>query len=201
MEFKRFIFVIWQRRNIFIFVLFSVIFLAMFWFFVQPEKYDVVFYVDISREDYQETTDYRYDQFYRLQADEKFSETIVCWINEIELSQEIRENYQGNVFFMENLRAEKLSSSYIKVSFKTKNEKFVPMIMDSINKSLNLKIAKINKEANDPSWFSVVISTFVISKYQINLRMVIFGAVLMGTILGIFVSLFHYYWQFNENWN
>ncbi len=201
MEFKQFIFIVWQRKNIFMFILFSIIFLAIFWFSVQPEKYDAVFYIDISREDYQKTTDYRYDQFYRFQADENFSETIASWINEVELDQEIRKNYQGNVFSMENLRAEKLSSSYIKVSFKTKSENFVPMIRDSINKSLNLKIARINKEASDPDWFSIVVSTSVVSKHQSNLRIVIFGAVLMGIILGIFVSLFHYYWQFNENWN
>ena len=201
MELKDIIFIVWKRKSIFLFVLFSVILLAIFGVFIQPEKYKIVFPLDISRNNYQKTDDYRYDQFYRLQADEKFSETVVRWIGAPDFGGKVRADYKEDVFSMENLRAEKLSPGYIQISFNTKDEKKASSIASSIKKVLDKKNNTINKESADPNWFSFVFGDVTISKQQIDYKLIILGAILVGFVLGLFASLFHYYWQSNENWN
>lgn len=201
MEFKQFLLVVWKRKNIFLFILLSVIFLVMVWFYSQPDKYDVIFSIDIVRENYQKTKDYRYDQFYRLQADEKFSDTIVNWLSDLSFNQKIRKNFREKALFMENLRAEKLSANYLRVSFNTKNDGDFLIISNSIKKVLEEKISETNGLAQDPEWFSVLVGDPVISKREFNFGLIFIGAFLSGVLLAVFVSLFHYYWQFDENRN
>ncbi len=200
MELKKLVLVVWERKNIFLFILLSVIFLAIIWFYSQPDKYNVVFSVDITRENYQKTQDYRYDQFYRLQADEKFADTIVNWLGDPGVNQKIRKNFEEETS-MEDLRAEKLSSNYLRVSFKTKNDRNSLMITNSIKKVLEEKISETNGLAQDPSWFFVLIDDPIVSKREFNFGLIFIGAFLLGFILAVFASLFLYYWQSDENRN
>lgn len=199
MEFKEIFFIIWKRRVIFLFVMFSVTFLVVFWSLVQPKKYEVAFSVDVSRENYQKTDDYRYDQFYRFQADEKFADTVVRWIGAPDFYQEVKVGCQKESFSLEKLRAERLSSSYIQGSFETKNKKDAPLILASIRNELKEKNSKLNEKANDPTWFSLVIGDPAVSEKQFNLKIFVLAGLLLGFILGFFTSIFHYYWQLNEN--
>ena len=201
MELKKLILVIWQRKKIFLFFLFSTIFLSLVWFSSQPKRYSVVFSIDVTRENYSKTEDYRYDQFYRFQADEKFAENIVNWFNDPAFKREIENKSNENNFSFENLEVKKLSNGYLQVFLLSRNKENYPQAIEAIRIVLENKIHDINKKANDPEWFSVLIGEPTISKKEFDFKLIFLGAFLFGFVFGLFASLFHYYFQSNENRN
>ena len=196
MELRQIVSIIWERKYILLFIIASCLFLALVWLFSQPEEYTVFFSVDITRKNIQETPDYRYDQFYRLQADEKFADTIVQWMGDADFNKQVLENYQGNSFSMRNLSAVRLSSSYLKIFFKTKNQDDSKLLAEAIKKSLGDRIALVG--GDDSTWFSVETTDPIDYRENYNWKIIILGAFLLGVVLGIFSALFHYYWTDDE---
>jgi hypothetical protein len=80
MELREFVNIFVDRKKLFfgVFLGFILVGLAMYRF--QPGRYEAALLLNVSRTGYEKTDAYRYDQFYRLQADERFADTVVRWM-------------------------------------------------------------------------------------------------------------------------
>lgn len=135
---------------------------------------------------------YEYDEFYRLQADERFADTVVRWIGSMRFQHDVlRESGAKNNL---QLKAKRLSSQMIEVSYVTtqadQSKKVSKVIVDEINK----KSKELNKDQKIRSWFKVVDDEPFVEKNKIEFWKMISICVSLGLFLGVWmVFIFHYF--------
>ena len=155
---------------------------------VLPIKYKVELDLNITRIGRQsETMDYSYDEFYRLQADERFADTVVRWLGSAIIKEEISSDFQ-------KLKARRLSSQMISVSFLVLKKQEADIVVKSIDKVLNEKTAELNRLQKSPSWFKVLVSRSVVTEYKfLSFEKLIIVLVFLGFFAGFWgVFVKHY---------
>lgn len=206
MELKEYIQLIKRYKQLFILIWLGFIAVVIFWYAKMPVSYDVSLAIDIARNGIQQTTDYQYDQFYRIQADEKFAETVVQWlkdpslVNRIFAKPAINQTSKNLRTLSKTFRAEKLSPNYVQVVYSVDKADQGAIIADSMAEILNQKTKQLNGEAPTENWFKLIIEKPMIVQAKINWLLVIVAAVIFGFIISIVVTLVKHYWQ-DENWH
>jgi capsular polysaccharide biosynthesis protein len=198
MEFKEFIQLI--RKNFYIMFLAVIVFLAggfLVWNY-QANFFAASFAIDIDRGEFQETEEYRYDQFYRLQADEKFAENIVSWIQSPGFLSQLSQDFSGfsekkSFAGVESLRASQPSSNYVRVEYKSQNKALLKPTYQVLKKNLTQKTQDLNYENSDPTWFKLNYGKLNI--YRVEPKLIIYLALSLGAglLFGIFLILFKHY--------
>ncbi|MDX9913180.1 MAG: hypothetical protein RBS77_01215 [Candidatus Moranbacteria bacterium] len=159
---------------------------------LSKEKYRVEMDLNVTRTGYQkDTTDYRYDEFYRLQADERFADTIVRWLGSKVVGNDIEKEAHGAEF--EKLKAERLSSQMIKVSFIVEDKNQAQKITEAIDGVLSNKVSELNLEQKNPQWFKILVSYPVVSEQKINPMLLLAIFLSGGIFLGFWVVLIKHY--------
>lgn len=184
MELKEYIEIVKENIKLFGTVVLGVMILGAAIQEILPTAYKVEANLDITRSGQQnETTDYRYDEFYRLQADERFADTVVRWIGSGRIQEDIAKESK-NVDF-KRLKAMRLSSQLIKVNFFVANPNESEKVTSAISKVLNDKTQELNKDQKNPNWFKIIVSKPVVSEYKLPIAKLL----MLTFVLGIFVGL------------
>lgn len=165
----------------------------------RPVAYNTSLTLNITRSGTQETADYKYDDFYRLQADEKFAETVVEWLKsprtvaDIYFSSDVNAN-QFNLGKLEkSLSSEKLSSQIVSVKFLADTPEKAKKISDSISKVIAKNIESLNANQQEKNWFKIVAQDPVIAQNSLNFWVVILAALAVGIFLGFWAVLIIHY--------
>jgi capsular polysaccharide biosynthesis protein len=201
MEFKKMLKIIVERRVIFIIIFLSTVFLVIGWLLFQPKKYQASLSVDVTREEVNKTTDYQYDQYYRLLADEKFADTVVQWTSDPQLVKEIfdgaeiKKDAKSLRQFSRFIKGEKLSSNFVRIRFNVGEKEEAEKLANSIERTFIEKTAQLNESAKDENWFKLNFSPAIIVEYHPSFIGVFLAGAVGGILLGIFSCLFHYYWK------
>ncbi|MFA6790257.1 MAG: hypothetical protein WCR65_01635, partial [Parcubacteria group bacterium] len=149
MELKEYIKIFKNNFKFFALIVASVLVSGIAFQEFMPEKYRVEANLDVTRSGLQkETSDYRYDEFYRLQADERFADTVVRWIGSGRIREDISTESKGAGF--EKLKAERLSSQLVRITFVVSDVEDSKKIVAAIEKVLNDKTQELNKDQNNP---------------------------------------------------
>jgi capsular polysaccharide biosynthesis protein len=189
------------KKNIYVVVYAVLIFavLAYIWSIRTAETYSSSLLLNVSRIENQSSTDYRYDQFYRLQADDKFSETVSEWLKSPGVVQEIFKkadlNSDGKSIrqLRKTFQAEKMSPEIIEVRFSPKDSDEGKKIADAISSVISEKIKDINAPANDPNWFRIEPSSLITAKNVQDLRINLAISVLIGLFAGSLLAFLKHY--------
>lgn len=207
MELKEFVKLLKDNFKIFIVILVGVILIDLIVFNSQTKFYNASIGVDIAREKNQEQSenkDYQYDQYYRLQADEKFAKNIISWLDDpvfLKLNQkDFNENKIGkweNVFA---LKASQSSSNYIKINYKAKDTRSAFLFGKILKKNLEQKNQQLNFDQNN-NWFKLIMSDVYVEKNNPSLPIFLIIAILLGITFGILGVLIKYYFNPTENEN
>lgn len=169
------------------------------WSVRQSQTYSASFLLNISRLASQNTADYRYDQFYRLQADEKFSETVVKWISSPGVVKDIlgsagAESGGKTIRQLEKtFRAEKIASGLVSVRYAAQSEDEAKKVASAAASVVSDKTKKLNSEAKDPDWFSVDMANLIVAKNTQDLRINLGIAALIGLFVGTLLAFGKYY--------
>lgn len=169
------------------------------WSVKQSETYSTSLLLNISRMETQSTTDYRYDQFYRVQADEKFAETIGEWLkipgiaSEIMTKANISQDGKTVRTLSKSFQADKMAPEIVEVRYLAVNQDNAKKISDALGSVVAEKVKSLNFEAKDPNWFSVTPSNLVILKNTQDLRINLGLAIAAGLFFGaLFAFVKHY---------
>ncbi len=134
--------------------------ITAFWQALQPPQYQGSLLLNIGRTGGNETTEYTFDSFYRLQADERFADTLVRWLASPRVVSDIldsagvssdeysRKELEG--FFL----AKRLSSQVVEVEFYASNRDLIARYGEGIKKITNEYTNTVGS-ADDSSWFRV----------------------------------------------
>lgn len=192
MELKEYLKIFKDNYRAFFITIGIVLVIGLVFQLLSGEKYRVEMDLNVTRTGYQkDTTDYRYDEFYRLQADERFADTVVRWLGSKVIRNDIEKETKGTQF--EKLKAERLSSQMIKVSFIVEDRNQAQKITEVIDRVLNNKVSELNLEQKNPQWFKVLVSYPVISEQKINPMLLLAIFLSGGIFLGFWVVLIKHY--------
>ncbi|MFH0930005.1 MAG: hypothetical protein V1814_02015 [Candidatus Moraniibacteriota bacterium] len=169
------------------------------WSVRQSQTYSASLLLNIGQTETQSTADYRYDQFYRLQADDKFSETVVEWLKSPGTAKSIfdKAGVSSDQKTMRNLsksfQAEKLSSNLVSVRYSTEASEESGKIAPAISSVVSEKTKALNTDARDPNWFQINASDLIILKDTQDLRVNLGIAMLAGLFLGTLLAFGKHY--------
>ena len=190
MELKEYIKIIGENKSIFWFVTFLVVLVGLGLLFLRPVSYDTSLTLNITRQGAQSTPDYKYDDFYRLQADEKFAETVVQWLGSPRTVTDIYSQASINSQELtlrqltKSLKAEKLSSQIVAVNFSAANQESAGRISKSIFEIISRNTESLNKEQKENTWFEIMAQDSVVVKDTPNP----FFVLVVSLVIGIFAA-------------
>jgi hypothetical protein len=200
----------------------AVLFLGWVFWYTQPQDLTVNVLLNVTRLGADTSSEYQYHDFYRLQADERFADTVVQWLASprivIDIDAEASRRIGGLADNMGSFltpsarryhlfKAERLSSQMIEVSFT------VPKVVVGINASvapldrvrtmallgvLNQETALLNQGQNEPSWFTLIGNEPVSIDARFGAGFVFLIAGIAGILLGGWVVLVRYYFLGSE---
>ena len=89
MELREYYKILKSNMSVVVYTVIIAVIAVYAWSIKASQAHNASLLLNISRTETQSTADYRYDQFYRLQADDKFAETVVSWLESPGVSQDI----------------------------------------------------------------------------------------------------------------
>lgn len=174
---------------------------GLVWQQMQLETYRATLLLNIGRSDARETREYAYDSFYRLQADERFADTVVRWLGAPRIVEDIYADANlpvaalGTRDLKSLFSAKRLSSQMIEVSYAGKDQEMLGGLSDSLITVLNRYTESLNNDGNDPGWFVVIGSDPVIRDARVGFWSAFLAALLAGLLFGFWAVLLRHYFS------
>lgn len=192
-----------QEKMFWVIVLISVL-VAIVWQQNQSASYQATLLLNIGRGNVQNTDQYTYDSFYRLQADERFADTVVRWLGAPRVVEDIYataglDPKSVGIRDLKNaFTAKRLSSQVIEVTYADPDEKALKQISASAASVLNYYAESLNKENKESNWFVVIGSDPVIRDARFSLSLAMAVGLALGIFIGFWAALLRHYWK-NKN--
>jgi capsular polysaccharide biosynthesis protein len=194
MELREYYKIIKSNFSVVIYTMIIVVVAAYAWSVRAAQTYSASMLLNINRTETQATSDYRYDQFYRLQADDKFADTVAQWLASPGVAKDIFEKAgistdQATMRQLsKSFRAEKLSVNIVNVQYSTENQDEAVRIAPAVESVVSDKTKSLNASAKDPDWFQINSSNLIVLKNVQDLRLNLGLAVLVGLFLGTLLA-------------
>lgn len=162
---------------------------------VEPEQYQANLLVTVGRAASQPATEYSYDSFYRLQADERFADTLVQLLGTARVTEDIfRAADKGAPQSEKYFTARRLSSQIVEVTFKGPDKDALPVLAKSLSEVLTRYAYDFNaEERSRENWFQVAVAEPVITDARTDTRLVLALALFAGFFIGFWLILFKHY--------
>ncbi len=193
MELKKIVKIFQQEKKIFFLVLLFSLTLGVLFYFVQPHFYKVNLMLNVTRQGTQKTSDYSFDEFYRLQADEKFADTIVRWLESPRIQEDICHQVKQDC--SRKIKAKRLSSQYVEIIYFINKPETGKKEAKAIAQVLQNETKKLNLKQKNKNWFFLVVDDPVIKLNHWNIRKILGISVLLGLLIGFWSVLIKYYWK------
>ncbi len=193
MELREFVLIFFRHRRLFLgivvgFVLVGAV--ARIW---QPVRYEAEITMNVARSGIRSTSDYSYDDFYRLQADERFADTVVRWLESPRIVGDIAS--RARVSETPSFDAARLSSQVIRIRYSTRDKAEADRIASSMFDVLNHETESLNKDRTEDGWFALVGETPAIGDARIGMGKACLFSFLLGVFVAFFMVLFRWYWN------
>jgi len=199
MDLKEYLAIIKKQQKTFGFVIFLVVAIILIYFLFRPVSYSTSLTINITRLGQQRTYYYQYDDFYRLQADEKFAETLVEWLKSPRTVSDIYSEAGLNLQAMSSrklskiFRAQKLSPQLVAISYGSTNEEIAKNISSAISKKLTENTNSLNQDQKEDTWFKIIAHDPVIVRDDFNWIFVLGVALILGIFLAFWTVLIIHY--------
>jgi capsular polysaccharide biosynthesis protein len=199
MELKEYFKIIRKNVRLFLLVACLVFFGGVAYFYFQPVSYKTSLAINITRLNFQETENYRFDNFYRFQADEKFAETIVEWlinprmVYDIYLDSGIDVKKVDFRKLSKLIKGEKKSSQIVVVNFSAPTEEIAKKISDNLVNKISKNTEALNKNQKQTEWFDIIAEKPLTIKKTNNYKIIFPVFLLIGLIVAFWVIMFKHY--------
>ncbi|MDP2838099.1 MAG: hypothetical protein Q8O53_02380 [Candidatus Moranbacteria bacterium] len=199
MELRNLVLIFQKQWVFFLATVVAFIFVAWIWQKEQAVTYQVTLLLNIGRSGVNETTNYTYDSFYRLQADERFADTVVRWLTTPRVVEDIYHEAGLNakmLGFKDLSRVftpGRLSSQMITVKYSGSNEKALTQLAAVTVTVLNRHTTTLNTGEKEKNWFVVIGSDPVIRDGRVGLNLALAVGLAVGLFIGFWLVLLRHY--------
>lgn len=166
----------------------------------KPISYTTSMTVSITRKGTQTTQDYKFDDFYRLQADERFAETLVQWLKSPSIVSEILKRSgitQGEAdpkSLSKIFDPKKLSSQVVSMTFSSESEEKAEKLSQAMLLILRENTESLNQDQKQENWFKIIGKDPLIVRDTADLLLVVFLCLAAGFFVSTWsVLLINYY--------
>lgn len=202
MEFKEFLAVLKVKGKLFWGVWLGFIFLGLAIFLAIPVKNEATLSFDVARENGDSSlAEYQYDQFYRLEADDRFTQSVVQWMGDLNVQRKITDKFKGELLeeeserIINSLRAEKKAVNFLQVHFAIEASKDAVIISKAIKEVLDEKVSSLNKSSGDEKWFKLIASGPTVEQKKVSFLLLMSLFVVLGLFLASFIVVASHYLQ------
>jgi capsular polysaccharide biosynthesis protein len=201
MELKEYLHILKKKKSLFVFVIIIVIAAVFSYFLFRPIAYETSLDLNITRSGSQNTEGYKYDDFYRLQADEKFAETLVEWLKTPRIVKDIYagagvDREKDSLRSLEkNFRVEKMSSQLVSVTFSEKDRKTAEKISNSLVDEVRANTENLNSGQKENTWFEIVSHEPVIVMRSFSPMIVFLSSLIGGIFLAFWIVMLKHYME------
>lgn len=190
MELREYVAIFKKKSKLFITVVALLLLAGVLYQLFQPLGFKSSLTLNVTRKGSQETGDYKFDDFYRLQADERFADTVVRWLESPRIAADIlaASGVDESRLTLRQLgryfRAQRLSSQMIKVTYFANDAGLAKKLSKSILTVLNNNSDKLNEMQHEESWFIIVGENPIVKESKVGL----FSTMLICLLAGIFIG-------------
>jgi len=189
-----------KHKFIWIFAI-SVAIAAGFLAWWRGDNFSVSLALTISRQGTQESIDYKYDNYYALQASDEFGTTVAGWFKTPEIAKAINQkvgiNSSGSSLsaLSGKFKAAKISPNLVEVRYGAKIESDAKKISQAIGQVISEKVSLINNSSNQGIAFLVIAGEPVIVKNTYNFWFNVLAGFLIGLVFGFFIKVAKEYFR------
>lgn len=208
MEFKEFLKFISKRKKKLLGWWLSLIVIGFLIVIVLPNKLQATLSIDIARNQQNEKSgEYQYDQFYRLEADGRFANTLVQWSKDPNVQRVIADqigeklNDEQISIAMQSMRAEKKSANLVQVSFDVMDQKDAAPFAKSTYDVFVQKTNSLNLGADQEGWFKIIGSGPTVSEKSIPLTLLFLIFASGSLLISLLIVLAGHYFKEEEKQN
>jgi uncharacterized protein involved in exopolysaccharide biosynthesis len=186
MELKEFFKMFQIHKKLFFGIIAIFLIIGSIFYFTQTQTYKTILTLNITRDVSVKVKEYSYDDFYRLQADERFADTVVRWIQAPHIIVNVFDEIDTNsmLFNKKKFDAKRLSSQVVNVEFVTFSKKDAKNVSKKLVILLNEESQKLNQKQDQENWF-VILGSEPITENANKSLIFIFG---VSLFLGFFVA-------------
>lgn len=160
---------------------------------LQPVRYVTEITMNVARSGVRATSEYSYDDFYRLQADERFADTVVRWLESPRIVGDIAR--EARVSESVSFDAGRLSSQVIRIRYTMRDEVSAKRVAAALFTVLNQETESLNRNRSEDGWFALVGETPSIRDARFGRGRALSIALCLGVFVGFFSVLFRWYWD------
>jgi len=194
MELKDFFAIFIVHKKIFLGIIIFSVTCGVIVYFTQGQTYKTSLTLNITRDASPEREEYSYDSFYRLQADERFADTVVRWIQSPYVVQNVFGDVKTNSFINKNkFSAKRLSSQVVDVTFITTTKKQAESIAKKLVTTLNQESQKLNTQQKQNNWFMILGSKPVVNDNKTSLLFLLSLSGFIGFFIAFWVVMIKHY--------
>jgi len=199
MDLRQYLFVPIRRYKEVIAVMLIFLALSIYFTSIQKTVYPVTMFYTISLEDSQETTDFKYSNFYAEHSSLEFSRTVSGWFDdpsfEAQTFIDSNINKDEEMTFVKKLfgffKAKRVERQNIQVSFDTYEDAKSHKLADTLTKVLKGRLSEYNKQSN--SHYQVALTSKWVEKKEASILMSVTISILMGLLIGVLLMYLYEY--------
>lgn len=202
MELKEYWQLIKKNLSSFLIVWAVVVLLPLGFFLWKAQKYETVVSLNVKRTETENTANYQYDQYYRLLADESFSNTVLLWLKDPETVAVVLEKAgvkgksQSSQALEGIFQGKKLSANYSQLRFAGFAPAQAEKLVRAWQEILNKKIEELNQKKNpETNWFSVILGKPMTGFYVPNYPLIFLVGLIVGFPMAVFSVMFIDYFK------
>lgn len=155
----------------------------------------------ISRSGTQETSDYKYDGYYAVQASDIFADNVSQWLtsasvaNEIYIRAKAENELRSLRDFSKVFKADKLSSQYVRVRYQTRDVETAKNLARAMTDVLQEKADLLSVSSIKQIGFKIIYSDPLSVENKADFLLNGILAIIGGLFLGIFAALGKNYFE------
>jgi len=191
MELKTYLQIIQQQKRVIVISAFLVGFFAFIFSLLAPTVYESFILIQIERKNIQETSDYRYDDYYALKASEILIDSMAKWFSNPKFVSQIYKKAEIDISDLDTrklkkkIKANKMSAQYLEIEFKAKTFKEAEKISSAISSIIKEKSKNLGWTNTKENIFSFKTGEPMI----IEKNPLIFLNTLIGFLSGLFIGI------------
>lgn len=199
MELKEYLRIIQKNLKLFLLTIIIVMAGIFLYFALLPASYSASLTLNITRAAVQKSNEYQFDNYYRLQADEKFAETIVQWLKSPRVVTDIYVDagVEARDLSLRRLskafKADKMSSQIVLVTLQVKSREEAKKISSALVEAVEENTETLNKDQKEETWFKIVANDPVIMENTVSFLTLALASLLLGIFLAFWTVLFAHY--------
>lgn len=165
----------------------------------QETQYEASRAITVTRVNVQETPDYKFDDFYAIQASEFFSRTLIGWIETPAIVLDIYDDAgitapTSSLSSLARLfKGTRIAPQVIQVEFKHNDATEADTIADSIITVIQREVDKENSATEDEAYFNIEATKTVVVEQPKNYAIVGVVAFLVGLFIAYNLALLLHY--------